>query len=139
MVLNDGALYDIKTCNDFKWKSMFGKYSDKKPDDQYCLQLGTYGLYYRENGIRVDKMSLLFYAKNNSRMKEAPVDIGYIDRAERYWLELNERVKAGVPPVELGIAPVFEWECNEKYCSFYDVCGGGLKELKKLQKEFGNG
>jgi hypothetical protein len=27
----------------------------------------------------------------------------------------------------LGIAPAYSWECNPKYCGFFEVCGGGLK------------
>ena len=30
MILKDGALYDIKTCNDFKWQSIFGRYGSKQ-------------------------------------------------------------------------------------------------------------
>ena len=32
-----------------------------------------------------------------------------------------------LPNIALGIAPVYEWECNEKYCRYFDECGGGLK------------
>ena len=40
----------------------------------------------------------------------------------------NPDVIEGKPPeVELGISPVYEWECNKKYCQFFEVCGGGLK------------
>ena len=28
------------------------------------IQLGTYGLYFREKGIKLNKMALLFYNKN---------------------------------------------------------------------------
>ena len=28
------------------------------------------------------------------------------------------------PAIELGTAPVYKWECNAKYCDYYDVCGG---------------
>ena len=39
-----------------------------------------------------------------------------------------EMVKRTVPPVlNLGVTPAEEWECNEKYCQFFDVCGGGIK------------
>ena len=42
-------------------------------------------------------------------------------------LLLNDKFKKGNPPIELGVAPMYSWECNPKYCNFYQVCGGGLK------------
>tara|TARA_B100001123_G_C15148829_1_gene962668 strand:+ start:383 stop:1099 length:717 start_codon:yes stop_codon:yes gene_type:complete len=130
MVLKDGALYDIKTCNDYKWQSIFGRYGSKEPPQNYAIQLGTYGLYFREEGVSLRKMSLLFYNKNNSRVKELRVPRTYIDMAERYWLKVQELFKDGLPPVQEGLAPVEEWECNKKYCSFFEPCGGGLKGIQ---------
>ena len=129
MVLKDGALYDIKTCNDYKWQSIFGKYGKTDGIQNYMVQLGTYGLYFRENGVKINKMALLFYNKNNSRVKDVRVPRSYIDMAERYWLKVNESFKEGLPPVERGLAPVEDWECNKKYCSFFEACGGGIKGL----------
>ena len=129
MILKDGALYDIKTCNDFKWQSIFGKYGSKQPPQNYAIQLGTYGLYYREKGVKVNKMALLFYNKNTSRVKEIKVPRSYIDMAERYWIKVQELFKEGLPPVEKGLAPVEDWECNKKYCSYFQACGGGIKGL----------
>ena len=48
--------------------------------------------------------------------------------AKEYWRDVKSKFKKGNPPIELGIAPVYKWECNIKYCNFYEVCGGGLKE-----------
>ena len=132
MVLKDHALYDIKTCNDYKWQSIFGRYGSKEAPQNYAIQLGTYGLYFRENNIKINKMALLFYNKNNSRVKELKVPRNYIDVAERYWLKVQELFKEGLPPVEQGLSPVEDWECNPKYCSFYEPCGGGIKgQLRK--------
>jgi len=129
MILKDGALYDIKKCNDFKWQSIFGKYGSKQPPQNYAIQLGTYGLYYREKGVKVNKMALLFYNKNTSRVKEIKVPRSYIDMAERYWIKVQELFKEGLPPIEKGLAPVEDWECNKKYCSYFQACGGGIKGL----------
>ena len=129
MVLKDGALYDIKTCNDYKWQSVFSKYGSTDNIQNYMIQLGTYGLYFREKGIKLNKMALLFYNKNNSRVKELRVPRTYIDMAERYWLKVQELFKDGLPPIERGLAPVIDWECNKKYCSFFEACGGGIKGL----------
>jgi len=135
MVVKEGIIYDIKTCNDYKWKSMFGKYGDGKPSNNYALQLGTYGLYYKELGNAVNGLVLAFYNKNNSNMRELNVDLSFIQRAEDYWLKVGELFKDGLPPVVYGIAPVEKWECNVKYCSFFDVCGGGLKALEATKWE----
>lgn len=136
MILKDGALYDIKTCNDFKWQSIFGRYGSKEAPQNYAIQLGTYGLYYRENNIKINKMALLFYNKNNSRVKELKVPRKYIDIAERYWLKVEELFKNGLPPIQKGFSPVEDWECNPKYCSFYEPCGGGIKGIQERESKW---
>ena len=134
MMIDDNRLYDIKTCNDWSWKGMFGKYGSGKPKENYCYQMGTYGLYFKEIGQDVDSMALLFYNKNNSRMKEVEVPLEYIDSAEQYWNMLAEYIEEGVPPVDFGTSPVEEWECNAKYCSFFEPCGGGISGREKNKK-----
>ncbi len=133
MTVKDGIIYDIKTCNDWKWKSMFGKYGDGKPSNNYALQLGTYGLYYKEQGHEIKGLTLAFYNKNNSHMQELNVDLSFIQRAKDYWLKVEELFKEGIPPIIYGIAPVEKWECNKKYCSFFEACGGGM-EFPKATK-----
>ena len=49
-----------------------------------------------------------------------------MDRAIRYWKQVKKEFEGGIPNVRIGFAPVKKWECNELYCDFYDVCGGGL-------------
>ena len=97
----------------------------------YQLQLATYGLwakrYYELDSV---KMKLCYYNKNTSMMREIDVSEEYIDEAQEYWSRVNLLVAdKTVPDVNLGIAPVYKWECNEKYCQFYDVCGGGLNAI----------
>ena len=46
IVVDDDALYDIKTCNSFKWSKLFGRFPDKNPSINYYLQLGTYAWWY---------------------------------------------------------------------------------------------
>jgi len=141
MMIDDNILYDIKTCNDWSWKGMFGKYGSGKPKENYCHQLGTYGLYFREQGQDVDGLALLFYNKNDSRMKEVVVPLKYIDLAEEYWNKLAELIKYGIPPIEyddvkeIGTSPVVSWECNKKYCSYFAECGGGISGRKKTKKD----
>ena len=84
-----------------------------------------------EYGERLKKLSLLYYNKDNSRMREKVISTSYIDKAKEYWYKVNDMFKKGNPPIELGVAPVYKWECNPKYCNFYQVCGGGYKEKDK--------
>jgi len=44
-------------------------------------------------------------------------------------LKVKELFKDGLPPIKPGLAPVENWECNKKYCSYFVPCGGGLKGL----------
>ena len=128
IIVEDDTLYDIKTCNSWKWKQLFGRAPDPNPAENYFLQLGTYGWWYEmESGKRLNKLALLYYKKDNSDMREKIISTSYIDGAKKYWREVKNRFKKGNPPIELGIAPVYSWECNPKYCNFYEVCGGGLK------------
>jgi hypothetical protein len=82
-------------------------------------------------------MKLCYYNKNTSVMKEVDVSEEYLDEAVIYWNRVNSLikdkkdpyVKQGLPPeLELGITPVYEWECNKKYCQFYEPCGGGINK-----------
>jgi|TARA_R110002050_G_scaffold66303_6_gene143209 hypothetical protein len=133
---NNHVLYDIKTCNEWKWKSLFGKYGDGAPSMNYQLQLATYGVWAKRH-YELDSVSmkLCYYNKNTSVMKEIDVSEEYLDEAVIYWNRVNSLirdkkdpyVKQGLPPeLELGITPVYEWECNKKYCQFYEPCGGGI-------------
>ena len=76
-------------------------------------------------------MALLFYNKNDSKMQELEIPMSMIDEAVDYWEKINKAVKEGVPPIKLGSAPVLEWECNSKYCSYFEECGGGLYAEKR--------
>ena len=129
VIVEDDALYDIKTCNAWKWKTLFARNPDPNPAENYYLQLGTYGWWCEEEyGNKLKKLALLYYNKDNSRMKEKRIRTSYIEKAKEYWYDVNKRFKKGNPPIELGVAPVYKWECNPKYCNFYKVCGGGLRE-----------
>ena len=72
-------------------------------------------------------MKICYYNKDNSNMREVDIGEEFIDEAMIYWTTVNELVKNdNMPDVNLGISPVYKWECNEKYCQFYEPCGGGL-------------
>jgi len=126
-LLDDSHLIDIKTCNSYKWKNMFGKNAPANTSKNYALQLGTYGMFIDQNYEHLKKLSLLFYNKNTSQMREVEFSRSIMLDAEIYWHDVNEKFEDGLPPIHLGEAPAYGWECNPKYCSFFEHCGGGLK------------
>lgn len=130
------VLYDIKTCNSYKWRGMFGRSPDKNPSVNYQLQLATYGIWAKRH-YDLDSITLkiCYYNKDNSNMREVEISSEFINEAYNYWSNVGHVTgfdSAGggnLPVVSLGIAPVYEWECNEKYCRYFDECGGGLKGI----------
>jgi len=125
------VLYDIKTCNDWKWKGMFGRNADGNQSLNYQLQLATYGLWAKRH-YEIDNITMIlcYYNKNTSRMREVEVPQEYIQEAYEYWSRVNLLVAdKKLPEVDMGIAPVYKWECNEKYCQFYEACGGGINGI----------
>ena len=136
VMVDDGVLYDIKSCNYWKWRTIFGKkYYDPDSVKNYMMQTATYAhwynIYYVHDYPKIKSMALLFYNKNDSKMKELKVSMSMIGEAVEYWERVNESVKEGAPPIELGFAPVQKWECNDKYCSYFEACGGGLLAKQK--------
>lgn len=111
IIVEDNALYDIKTCNAWKWKGLFGRNPDPNPSVNYNIQLGTYGWWFEEEtGNKLKKLSLLYYNKDNSRMKEKVIPTSYIQKAKEYWYDVKKIFETGNPPIELGVAPVYKWE-----------------------------
>ena len=130
--IDEGIMYDIKTCNSWKWRSMFGQGQREGPSDNYQLQLGTYGYWYNQtHKEKLKGLYLCFYNKDKSTMKEVQISLDNIDRARDYWLSVahffrEDSVGKGIPPIQLGSSPMTAWECNPKYCSYFEECGGGL-------------
>ena len=123
IVIDDGILYDIKTCNSWKWKNLFGRYPDPNPSINYHLQLGTYGWWYEKSSRKkLKKLCLLYYNKDTSKMRELDVSTSYIKSAKEYWIDANERYEKGNPPIELGVAPTYKWECNRQECKRNGGC-----------------
>ena len=112
-------LCDIKTIGNFQWGKRFSKTNPVESGHHY-MQLGTYGLALKEKYGSVDSMSLLYYNKDNSVMRESVVPITYMDQAKRYWHTINEEHAKGLPQFRLGTSPVHKWVCN--YCQFKDHC-----------------
>ena len=87
---NKGWLWDWKTANSFKFKTVFqGGYGS--PSTNYELQVSTYGLLALENKLceEIAHLGLLYYNKDNSTIKEKIVDLNYMDKAEKYWRDVK--------------------------------------------------
>ena len=112
-------LYDIKTIGNFQWGIRFSKTKPVESGHHY-MQLGTYALALKEKYGTVDSMSLLYYNKDTSVMRESIVPLTYMDQAKRYWYSINDEHAKGLPQFKLGTSPVHGWVCN--YCQFKDHC-----------------
>ena len=114
-------LYDIKTTASFSFARKFSKnLISPRANRNHYLQLGTYGLGLREEGLDVDQMSIIYYNKDNSTMREVVVPNSYIDEAKRYWRAINEEHSKGLPGFNFGTSPSNSWICG--YCQFKDYC-----------------
>ena len=119
---------DIKTCASYKWRMKFGRNPDKKGNPNYNMQLATYlkGLRDETKSDGLASMSLLWYNKDTSALREEYVELPWIDRAIEYWEELNEysdeTTSDDMIVGSYGV-PMENWEC--RYCGFKDIyCKG---------------
>jgi len=114
-------LYDIKTTASFSFARKFSrKLISPQENRNHYLQLGTYGLGLREDGLDVDQMSIIYYNKDNSTMREVVVPNMFIDEAKRYWYSINEEHSKGLPGFNFGTSPANAWICG--YCQFKPRC-----------------
>ena len=114
-------LYDIKTTASFSFARKFSrKLTSPQENRNHYLQLGTYGLGLREDGLDVDQMSIIYYNKDNSTMREVVVPNMFIDEAKRYWYTINEEHSKGLPGFNFGTSPANAWICG--YCQFKSRC-----------------
>ena len=113
-------LYDIKTVSGYAYKQKFGKYKIVEPSRNHYMQLATYGLAVKEKFGNLDSMDLIYYNKDDSRMKKQSVPLDYLGKAKMYWHVINEEHSKGLPVFNLGTSPTQKWMCG--YCSFLDHC-----------------
>ena len=123
-------VYDIKTSAAYKWKMKFGRNREKNGSVNYNLQIGTYAYAIGEE-LQTDNvdMSLLWYNKDNSQLREEPLGNNWMSLAIEYWEELNETLEdvksvdgSELVPGSYGV-PMMNWEC--RYCGFKDIhCQG---------------
>ena len=131
---NSLKVMDIKTCASYKWKMKFGRKPDRKGNPGYNMQLATYTEAFKRkiNPTGNISMSLLWYNKDTSALREEPIDNSWIYEAKAFWEELNDYVDGTdegtvsdyekLEPGSYGI-PMENWEC--RYCGFKDIyCKG---------------
>jgi len=126
-----GHLFDYKTCHAFKWKMLFGRNPNKNPSNNYEFQLGTYAMMLNKSKDLCDEietMALIYYKKDDSRMRTKNVNLDYIEFAEKYWKKATQIANMVEQPINNKISPYYpNWECKTKkdgtsYCSYIDHC-----------------
>ena len=119
--MEDGSifLYDFKSIGSYPYKLKFGRNKEDKPLT-HELQLSTYGLAVKEEFSRLDGMQLIYYNKDNSRIKVVDIDLDLLNVAEDFWIRKSQEHIDGLPILEEGVSPVMGWECS--YCNFKDRC-----------------
>ena len=117
-------LYDIKTSSSWGFRQKFGKNAIPDENRNHFLQVATYGLALKEKLGSLESMSILYYNKDNSDVKEQIVPDVYLDKAKRYWYAINEDHKKGLPNFQHGVSPAYSWCCG--YCQFKDHCNPPL-------------
>ena len=113
-------LYDIKTSSSWGFRQKFGKSAIPDENRNHFLQVATYGLALKEKLGSLESMSILYYNKDNSDIKEQVVPDVYLDKAKRYWYAINEEHSKGLPNFQHGVSPAYNWCCG--YCQFKDHC-----------------
>ena len=132
LIVEDGKgyLYDWKTANSFKFKKVF----TSTETNNSALQVGTYANAVLEMGVceEIVHMGLLYFNKNDSKMKELILNMDNIDKAKKYWESTNKLVKYAIddqmePEWATGSVPVYKWECG-KYCNYSKICNCPLNK-----------
>lgn len=131
------VIIDVKTISSWNWKMKFGKESEENVT-HYEFQVNTYRWLLKRMWNKPYSETegyILYYNKDNSSLKLIEVQDFILDEVESYWqkiIDLLEVVKEPKDikehiPIDTGLAPYFDWECNEKYCPFYKICKGEEK------------
>ena len=118
---NYNKIYDVKTASNWSFKMKFGKKSNVQEENRnHFMQLATYGLGVEEKYGSIDGMSLLYYNKDNSYIKEQVVPLSYLNLAKKYWWAINDEHSRGLPAFRVGSSPYRGWCCS--YCQYRDHC-----------------
>jgi CRISPR/Cas system-associated exonuclease Cas4 (RecB family) len=115
-------LYDIKTISQYGYRQKFPRdiFKADEPSRPHQLQLATYGLAVEQTFGNLDSMDLIYYNKDDSRMKKQNVPLDYLNKAKRYWRSINEEHAKGLPVIKLGTSPESAWMCD--YCQYKKHC-----------------
>jgi len=123
---NAGKVFDFKTVHSYKWKMKFGRKPEKNSAANYKLQVGTYALGIMDkHNVEFIDMSILWYKKDDSMIREEKLDNDYIGHAIDYWDDLHNTIKDMTNEDDLvrdisANTPVMDWEC--RYCIYQDRC-----------------
>ena len=113
-------LYDIKSIANFGYRKKFPRFGGGETNRNHSLQLATYGLAVKEKFGHLDSMDLVYYNKDDSRMKVQTVPLGTMNQARMYWTTIKQEHSKGLPVFSLGTSPYKDWMCG--YCQFKDHC-----------------
>ena len=127
---------DLKTIASYSWTLKFGREAKKKSINStpyighYELQVATYALgMIRELSLENMDVSLniVYYNKNDSKLKTVNIPVEALDAATAYWTDLNRFIKEDdlietIPPNGVVGVPMQEWEC--RYCQYSKICKG---------------
>ena len=122
-------VYDAKTMKAYSWKLRFGqvKNRDRNPAVMAELQLATYAIgKLKENIGYTVKIYLIHYKKDDSTIRTTQIEPNFLHSALMYWTEFKEfrsenKIDDILPGNTFNV-PVYEWECNKKYCQYWKHC-----------------
>ncbi|MAG26286.1 hypothetical protein CMI47_12105 [Candidatus Pacearchaeota archaeon] len=114
-------LYDLKTSSTWGFRQKFNKKNAIPLENRnHFLQVATYGLALKKKYGNLDSMSIIYYNKDNSDIREQIIPNVYLDKARKYWHSINAEHARGLPVFQLGTSPAYSWSCG--YCQFKDHC-----------------
>ena len=132
-------VYDLKSIAAWGWRVKFGDTNVPDTNEFAQLQIATYTeSIMLDLGINKSKMFLVYYDKDQSKMKTVQVDSLYFGKAKNYWDDLKAFMRAAkddnfinnVMPYEFIMVPVEKWECS--WCSYQPHCNQIINMVKFL-------
>ena len=145
---------DLKTLAQYSWTSKFGRNAKKASINSvqqsfghYELQVATYALGilkevmaddladFNTSKINFDieqilhniSINIIWYSKNDSKMKTTEISTDALHAALAYWNDLNSFINEDnfietIPPNGAVGVPMQDWEC--RYCQYSKICKG---------------
>ena len=147
------SIADLKTLASYSWTKKFGRDAKKRGINvhhimgHYELQTATYALgmlkdlklvndlNHRNAKTEINKiinkvkLNIVWYNKNDSRLKVTEIPVEALEAAIEYWQDLNDFIDEtpddviyAIPPDGAVGIPMQSWECN--YCQYSIKCKG---------------